>query len=39
LYITQSNDFHTEDLHVFYFLVEKGSHFLHFIGITALNHL
>jgi hypothetical protein len=39
LYITQSSNLHENDLLVFYFLIENGSHFLRFIGITALNHL
>jgi len=39
LYIIKSNNFRKVDLQVFYFLIEKGSHFLRFSVIMALNHL
>jgi hypothetical protein len=39
LYIRQSNNFHDKDLQVFCFLIDKGSHFLRFSVISALNHL
>ena len=35
MFVTQSNNFHKENLQVFYFLIEKGSNFVHLIGITG----